>query len=100
MNKISLLIDSDKLDVIRRKMSFELNQDLTNDEVIEFVIDNVYNSFHKSVPKPRHDVSRKSIVEEINIGSTSGQAMKKLGISRSTFFRYKALEKKLLEESQ
>jgi len=100
MNKISLSVNADKLDVIRRKMSFELNQDLTNDEVIELVIDNVYNSFHKAVPKPRHDVNRKTIVEEINNGSTSGQAMKKLGISRSTFFRYKAKEKKLLEESE
>jgi len=102
MSSIEVQVNLDELDVVRRKLSFICNKDFTAEETIQFLIEREYNtakkvSFNK---KPHHDVAKSDIKEAIYNGCTSTEAMKKLGVSRSTFFRYKAKERKLLEASE
>ena len=64
--------------------------------LIQFLIEREYNT----VKKPRHTAQKSDIKEAIYNGYTSTEAMKKLNVSRSTFFRHKSKERKLLEESE
>jgi len=103
MNKINVEIDADKLNAIRRKLSFQENRDLTNQETVDLMVESAYKG---SVPKtgkpgrPRYVTGQHEVKKLIQSGATSTEAMKKLGVSRSTFFRHKAKERKLLEESE
>jgi hypothetical protein len=102
MNSIEVKVNEDELNVVRRKLSFQLNKDLTSEETIQFLIEREFNTA-KKIPltkKPHHSVGKSDIREAIYNGYTSGEAMKKLGVSRATFFRHKAKERKLLEESE
>jgi len=102
MNSIEVKVNEDELDVVRRKLSYQLNKDLTSEETIQFLIEREFSTA-KKIPltkKPHHEVGKSDIREAIYNGSTSTEAMKKLGVSRSTFFRHKAKERKLLEESE
>lgn len=102
MSNIEVQVNLDELDVVRRKLSFQLNKDLTSEETIQFLIEREYNTA-KRIPltkNPHHRTEKSEIREAIYNGSTSTEAMKKLGVSRSTFFRHKAKERKLLEESE
>jgi hypothetical protein len=102
MISIEVQVNLDELDIVRRKLSYQLNKDLTSEETIKFLIEREFNTA-KKIPltkKPHHQVAKSDITEAIYNGSTSTEAMKKLGVSRSTFFRYKAKERKLLEASE
>jgi hypothetical protein len=99
MNKITVEIDVDKLNAIRRQLSFQENRDLTNQETVDLIVE----FFHeKTAPKERkahlktgHQEIKKLILD----GATSTEAIKNLGCSRSTFFRIKAKEKLKAEQS-
>ncbi len=97
MSSIEVQVNLEELDVVRRKLSLKCNKDFTAEETIQFLIEREYNSFAK---KPHYDVTKSDIKEAIHNGYTSTEAMKKLGVSRSTFFRYKAKERKSLEASE
>jgi hypothetical protein len=102
MSSIEVQVNLDELDVVRRKLSFQCNKDFTSEETIQFLIEREFN-IAKKIPlakKPHHDVAKSDIKEAIYNGYTSTEAMKKLNVSRSTFFRHKAKERKLLEESE
>ncbi len=102
MISIEVQVNLDELDIVRRKLSYQLNKDLTSEETIKFLIERECNNT-KKIPltkKPHHEVAKSDITEAIYNGYTSTEAMKKLGVSRSTFFRYKAKERKLLEASE
>jgi len=102
MISIEVQVNLDELDIVRRKLSYQLNKDLTSEETIKFLIEREFNTA-KKIPltkKPHHSVRKSDITEAIYNGYTSGEAMKKLGVSRSTFFRHKAKERKLLEASE
>ena len=102
MSSIEVQVNLDELDVVRRKLSFQCNKDFTSEETIKFLIEREFN-IAKKIPLAKKSPNRaeKSDIKEcIYNGSTSGEAMKKLNISRSTFFRHKAKERKLLEESE
>jgi DNA-binding CsgD family transcriptional regulator len=96
MSSIEVTINLDELDVVRRKLSFQCNKDFTSEETIQFLIERELNT----VKKPRHTAQKTDIKETIYDGCTSSEAMKKLGVSRSTFFRYKAKARKLLKASE
>jgi len=96
MSSIEVQVNLDELDVVRRKLSFKCNKDFTAEETIQFLIEREYNTINK----PRHTAQKSDIKEAIYNGYTSTEAMKKLNVSRSTFFRHKAKERKLLEESE
>ena len=100
MSSIEVQVNLDELDVVRRKLSFICNKDFTAEETIQFLIEREYNTAKKVsfTKKPYHNVEKSDIKEAIYNGDTSTEAMKKLGVSRSTFFRHKAKERKLLEE--
>ena len=96
MNTISIPVNQNELNVVRRKLSFQFDKDFTSEEAIQFLIEREYNvakqiSFHK---KPNVRAERSDIKKSITDGLTSTEAMKELGISRSTFFRHKARAKK------
>jgi predicted DNA-binding protein (UPF0251 family) len=102
MSSIEVQVNVEELDVVRRKLSFQLNKDLTSEETVKFLIEREYNAA-KKIPhtkKPHHEVGKSDIREAIYNGYTSTEAMKKLGVSRSTFFRHKAKERKSLEASE
>ena len=102
MSSIEVQVYLHELDVVRRKLSFQCNKDFTSEETIQFLIEREFN-IAKKIPlakKPHHRVEKSDIRECIYNGSTSGEAMRKLNVSRSTFFRHKAKERKLLEESE
>jgi ACT domain-containing protein len=102
MSSIEVQVNVEELDVVRRKLSFLLNKDLTSEETVKFLIEREYITAKKNplTKKPYHNVEKSDIREAIYNGSTSTEAMKKLNVSRSTFFRHKAKERKLLEESE
>jgi hypothetical protein len=90
MKRISISVNQDELDVVRQKLSFKFNKELTSEEAIRFLIEKECFSFTK---KPRHSAEKSDIKKSIINGLTSTEAMKELGISRATFFRHKAKEK-------
>lgn len=102
MNKINVEIDADKLNAIRRKLSFQENRDLTNQETVDFMVESAYKG---SVPKtgkpgrPRYVTGQHEVKKLIQSGATSTEALENLGCSRSTFFRIKAKEKLKAEQS-
>ena len=102
MSSIEVQVNLDELDVVRRKLSFVCNKDFTAEETIQFLIEREYNTARQAsfTKKPHHDVTKSDIKEAIHNGYTSTEAMIKLGVSRSTFFRHKAKERKLLEASE
>jgi DNA invertase Pin-like site-specific DNA recombinase len=102
MSSIEVQVNLDELNVVRRKLSFQFNKDFTQEETIQFLIEKEYKVSVK-IPiarKPRHSVEKSDITKTIYDGCTYSEAMKKLGISKSTFFRYKRKERNLLEASE
>jgi DNA invertase Pin-like site-specific DNA recombinase len=100
MNSVTIFVNQNELNVVRRKLSFEFDKDFTSEEAIQFLIEREYNiskqiSFHK---KPNVRAEKSDIKKSIINGLTSTEAMKELGISRATFFRHKARAKKGQDE--
>ena len=93
MNKITVEVDADKLNALRRQISYKLNADLTNEEALEYLIDG-----NKRTITPRYNHGQDAVLELIKNGSSSGDALRTLGCSRSTFFRIKAKEKRKAEQ--
>ena len=100
MERISIFINQDELNVVRRKLSFQLDKDLTSEETIQFLIENEYKVAKKIVltKKTHHSSVREDVKDSIFNGLTSVEAMKKYNISRSTYFRHKARERRLIGE--
>jgi DNA invertase Pin-like site-specific DNA recombinase len=95
MKSITIIVNQDELNVVRRKLSFEFDKDFTSEEAIQFLIERECN-IAKKIPlykKPPHNAEKSDIKKSIINGLTSTEAMKELGVSRSTFFRHKAREK-------
>jgi hypothetical protein len=88
--EINARIDTEKFNVVRRKLSFDCNQDLTSDEVINILIDNAYKV---SQPKKRNRVDMNLILKEVDNGASVRQVAEKFDISWSTVFRAKKLAK-------
>ena len=95
MNKITVEVDADKLNALRRQLSFKLNTDLTNDEALQIIL----NGNLRRAQTPHYNAGKDVVLQLIKDGATSGQAMKILGCSRSTFFRVKAREKRKAEQA-
>jgi len=98
MNKITIEIDEDKLNTIRRQLSFQLNIDLSNEEALQIIVDRNIKPA-KTARLPNYNTGKDAVLEYINNGSSSGDALRNLGCSRSTFFRIKAKEKLKAEQS-
>ena len=96
MSKIKVEVDADKLNTIRRQISYKLNTDLTNEEALEYLLNG--NSTRPKTLQPRYKGGQDAVLELIKNGSTSGDALRTLGCSRSTFFRVKAKQKNQVEE--
>ena len=96
MSKIKVEVDADKLNTIRRQISYKLNTDLTNEEALEYLLDG--NSRRPKTFQPHYTGGQDAVLELIKNGSTSGDALRTLGCSRSTFFRVKAKQKNQVEE--
>ena len=90
MSEFNLEVDTEKFNVVRRKLSFDCNQDLTSDEVINILIDNAYKV---SQPKKRNRVDVDLILKEVDNGASVRQVAEKFDISWSTVFRAKKLAK-------
>ena len=88
MSDFNLEVDSEKFNVVRRKLSFDCNQDLSNEEVVNILIDNAYKN---SKPKQRVRVNRDIIVQEAENGLSVRQIAEKYDVSWSTIFRAKNL---------
>lgn len=88
--EISAKIDAEKFNVVRRKLSFDCNQDLNSEEVINILIDNAYKN---SKPKQRVRVNRDIIIQEAENGLSVRQIAEKYDVSWSTIFRAKKLGK-------
>jgi hypothetical protein len=86
MSSIEVQVNLDDLDFVRRKLSFECNKDFTSEETIKFLIERELNTTKKS----HH---RAKIREAISNDITYLEAKEKLGVSKSTFYRHRALEK-------
>jgi DNA invertase Pin-like site-specific DNA recombinase len=101
MKRISISINQDELNVVRRKLSFQFDKDLTSEETIQFLIEREYDIAKKIsfTKKPTHIAEKSDIKNSFLNGITSTEAMKEFGISRSTFFRYKARERNLIGEN-
>jgi DNA invertase Pin-like site-specific DNA recombinase len=95
MNKILVEVDADKLNAIRRQLSFKLNTDLTNDEALQIIL----NGNMRRAKTPHYNAGKDAVLQLIKDGSSSGEALRTLGCSRSTFFRIKAKEKRKAEQS-
>lgn len=90
MSEFNLQVNTEKFNAIRRKLSFDCNQDLTNEEVLNYLIENAYNN---SVPKKRNRVSMNTIIEQVQNGMSTAEVAKNLNVSMSTVFRAKRLAK-------
>jgi hypothetical protein len=90
MSEFNLEVDTEKFNVVRRKLSFDCNQDLTSEEVINILIDNAYKV---SQPKKRNRVDMNLILKEVDNGASVRQVAEKFDISWSTVFRAKKLAK-------
>jgi len=90
MSDFNLEVDTEKFNVVRRKLSFDCNQDLSNEEVVNILIDNAYKN---SKPKQRVRVNRDIIVQEAENGLSVRQIAEKYDVSWSTIFRAKKLGK-------
>ena len=90
MSEFNLEVDTEKFNVVRRKLSFDCNQDLTSEEVINILIDNAYKV---SQPKKRNRVDMNLILKEVENGASVRQVAEKFDISWSTVFRAKKLAK-------
>jgi DNA invertase Pin-like site-specific DNA recombinase len=95
MSKILVEVDADKLNAIRRQLSFKLNTDLTNDEALQIIL----NGNMRRAQTPHYNAGKDAVLQLIKDGSSSGEALRTLGCSRSTFFRIKAKEKRKAEQS-
>lgn len=95
MSKILVEVDADKLNAIRRQLSFKLNTDLTNDEALQIIL----NGNMRRAKTPHYNAGKDAVLQLIKDGSSSGEALRTLGCSRSTFFRIKAKEKRKAEQS-
>lgn len=96
MSKIKVEVDAEKLNTIRRQISYKLNTDLTNEEALEYLLNS--NSTRPKTFQPHYKGGQDAVLELIKNGSTSGDALRTLGCSRSTFFRVKAKQKNQVEE--
>jgi hypothetical protein len=67
MSDFNLEVDSEKFNVVRRKLSFDCNQDLSNEEVVNILIDNAYKN---SKPKQLHKTDEIFLNELNNIIKT------------------------------
>lgn len=90
MSEFNLEVNTEKFNAIRRKLSFDCNQDLTNEEVLNYLIENAYKN---SVPKKRNRVSMETIIEQVQNGMSTAEVAKNLNVSMSTVFRAKRLAK-------
>ena len=95
MSKILVEVDADKLNAIRRQLSFKLNTDLTNDEALHIIL----NGNMRRAQTPHYNAGKDAVLQLIKDGATSGQALRTLGCSRSTFFRIKAKERHKAEQA-
>ena len=68
MSEFNLEVDTEKFNVVRRKLSFDCNQDLTSEEVINILIDNAYKV---SQPKKRNRVDMNLILKEVENVATN-----------------------------
>lgn len=90
MNEFNLELDTEKFDVVRRKLSFDKNNDLNPEQVIQLLVDEAYS---KCLPKKRVRVGMDDIMNEVQKGTSTNEVAKKLNISMSTVFRAKKLSK-------
>ena len=95
MSKILVEVDADKLNAIRRQLSFKLNTDLTNDEALQIIL----NGNMRRAQTPHYNAGKDAVLQLIKDGSSSGEALRTLGCSRSTFFRIKAKERRKAEQA-
>jgi hypothetical protein len=100
MNKITVEIDADILNAIRRKLSFRENRDLTNQETVDLIVEFFHNKTAPKERKAHYNAGHQEVKKLILDGATSTEAVKNLGCSKSTFFRIKAKEKLKAEQSQ
>ena len=91
--KHNLEIDIDKLNTIKRKFSFQLDRDLSLQEVLNLLIDNASTI---SPRKKSVHADTSVVAEGFEKGLTGQKIANKIGCSLSTVWRHKA---KLLEES-
>jgi len=95
--KHNLEIDIDKLNTIKRKFSFQLDRDLSLQEVLDLLIDRASNTSAKSIDRKKSVRADTSVVAEGFEKGMSGQKIANtIGCSLSTVWRHKA---KLREES-
>lgn len=99
MNKITVEIDAEKLNAIRRKLSFQNNLDLTNQETLDLIIDSYSKNAVPKERRPVYNSGQQEVRKLIQNGSTSREALRTLGCSRSTFFRIKAKERRKAEQA-
>jgi hypothetical protein len=90
MSDLNLEIDTEKFNAVRRKLSYDCNQDLSAEDVFNILIDNAYKV---SQPKKRNRVDINLIIKEVENGASVRQVAEKFDISWSTVFRAKKLAK-------
>jgi DNA-binding NarL/FixJ family response regulator len=93
MNKITVEIDADKLNAIRRKFSFQHNKDFTANDVIDWIIHKELAGTRAIPKKPRQTfvyVNTNEVLKELQKGTTGQAISDKLGCSLSTVWRHKA----------
>ena len=63
MNSISITVNQDELNVVRRKLSFQFDKDLTSEETIQFLIEREYDIAKKIsfTKKPTHSAEKSDI---------------------------------------
>ena len=94
--KHNLEIDLDKLNTIKRKFSFQLDRDLSLQEVLDLLIDRASNTSAKSNRKKTVHADKSVVAEGFEKGMTGQKIADTIGCSLSTVWRHKA---KLREES-
>jgi len=94
--KHNLEIDLDKLNTLKRKFSFQLDRDLSLQEVLDLLIDRASITSAKSNRKKTVHADTNVVAEGFEKGMTGQKIADTIGCSLSTVWRHKA---KLREES-